>query len=139
MDADSPRMISHKASQNLNEISTIHCKSLAKQAHSLVLKFPHHHHYFYVQPASAIFIFPASSPACFTGAGLDIQGVGQITLPSASKSQQESKESPPGTMQINTSVLWLRGKLQVWDLRGGGELGVGRKVQKNPPRTVPVQ
>lgn len=81
MDDDSPGMISHKASQNLNEISTIHRKSLAKQAHSLVLKFPHHHCYFYVQPACAIFIFPASCPACFTGAGLDIQGAGQITCP----------------------------------------------------------
>lgn len=130
MDDDSPRMISHKASQNLNEMSTIHCKSLTKQAHSLALKFPQHHHYFYVQPASAVFIFPASSPACFTGAGLDEQGVGQKNLPGASKSQQQSQESQPGTVQINTSVLWLCGKVQAWDLRGGGELGIGREAQK---------
>lgn len=88
MDDDSPRMISHKASQNLNETSTIHCKPLTKQAHSLVLKFHHHHRYFCVQPARAIFIFPASSPACFTGAELDIQGVWQITCPVLQKAAE---------------------------------------------------
>lgn len=128
MDDGSPR-ISHQAAQIRDEVSTIHCKSLAKQAHSLVLKFPHDLSYFYVQPASAVFIFPASSPACFTGAGLDTQGRQANNSPSASKSQGESQESQPGTVQINTSVLWLPGKLQAWDLGEGGELGVGGKVQ----------
>lgn len=125
MDDGSPR-ISHQAAQIRDEVSTIHCKSLAKQAHSLVLKFPHDLSYFYVQPASAVFIFPASSPACFTGAGLDTQGVRQIIRPVLQKARERVRNH---SLQINTSVLWLPGKLRAWDLGEGGELGVGGKVQ----------
>lgn len=103
-----------------------------------MLKFPHDLSYFYVQPASSVFIFPASSPACFTGAGLDTQGVRQITRPvlqrkktkTKKKNPGESQESQAGTVQINTSVLWLPGKRQAWDLEGGGELGVGESARK---------
>lgn len=125
MDDGSPR-ISHQVPQILDEISTIHCKSLAKQAHSLVLKFPHHLSYFYVQPASSVFIFPASSPACFTGAGLDTQGVRQITRPvlqkKQKKNQEKSQESQPGTVQINTSVLW-----KTVGVGFGGRWGIGSR------------
>lgn len=82
----------------------------------------------YSQPVP--YLFSQHHPLLVLQEQDDEQGVGQKNLPGASKSQQQSQESQPGTVQINTSVLWLCGKVQVWDLRGGGELGVGREAQK---------